>query len=616
MFNFCFLTQVIVMVRNEEKSWLPIGGQIMTKWAEDINPEIPLPEYPRPQYVREDWLNLNGLWDFAIRKKKVKEVSKFDGKILVPFPLESALSGVKKKLKRSQRLWYRHYFTIPESWKRKDLLLHFGAVDWETEVWVNGNLIGFHTGGYNPFSFEISSFLNEGLPNELRLAVYDPTNWSMHERGKQTLTPNTAFYTAVSGIWQTVWLEPVNKTRFDSLRMVPDIDKKTLNISFSGVNILNNDKISISVKSKNKEITSYDGKYQETIELKIPRQKLWSPDSPHLYDITFTLKRGNIEFDNVRSYFGMRKISLIKDKKGIPRLALNNEQLFHFGPLDQGYWPDGLYTAPTDEALLYDIQFTKDLGFNMIRKHLKVEPARWYYHCDKLGVLTWQDMPSGGSIKAGIVGMFLGKINIKIGRLFKSNRACFYNELEEMIENLMNHPSVVVWMPFNESWGQFQTKEVTEFIRSLDSSRLINSASGWVDKKVGDIKDIHVYPGPKMPKIEENRVAVLGEFGGLGFSVEDHIWKTRIYWSYKKYKTKKGLFSKYTDLIKKTKVLVKQGLSAAVYTQTTDIEGEINGFITYDRKVIKMPMNKITTLNKSLYKKPSLKKKKQVKNNH
>jgi beta-galactosidase/beta-glucuronidase len=598
------------MIRTKEKSWQPIGGQIMTKWAEEIDPEIPLSDYPRPQYVRNNWLNLNGLWDYAIRKKNIKEVSKFDGKILVPFPLESALSGVKKKLRRRQRLWYRRYFTVPDNWEGKDLLLHFGAVDWETEVWVNGNLIGFHTGGYSPFSFEISHFLNEGQPNELQLVVYDPTNWGMHERGKQTLTPNAAFYTAVSGIWQTVWLEPVNKTRFNSLRMVPDIDKKTLCISLSGVNILDNDKISIFVKSKNKEITSYEGKYQETIKLKIPEQKLWSPDSPHLYDIKFILKRGTIEFDNVSSYFGMRKISLIKDKKGIPRLALNNEQLFHFGPLDQGYWPDGLYTAPTDEALLYDIQFTKDLGFNMIRKHLKIEPARWYYHCDRLGMLTWQDMPCGGSITAGIVGMFLGKINIKIGRLFESNRACFYNELEEMIENLINHPSIVVWVPFNEAWGQFQTEEVTKFIRSLDSSRLVNSVSGWVDKKVGDIKDIHVYPGPDMPEVEENRAVVLGEFGGLGFKVQNHIWKTRIYWSYKKYKTKKELIVNYTDLIKKTKILVKRGLSAAVYTQTTDIEGEINGFITYDRKKTKMPMKKIANLNKGLYKKPSLNKKK------
>ncbi|MHA1551768.1 MAG: glycoside hydrolase family 2 protein [Candidatus Heimdallarchaeaceae archaeon] len=596
------------MLGNKEKPWHPVKGQIMTKWAKEIDPEIPLPEYPRPQYVRENWLNLNGLWDYAIRKKKVKKISKFDGKILVPFALESALSGVKKKLKRNKRLWYRRYFTVPEKWEGKDLLLHFGAVDWETEVWVNGNLIGFHTGGYNPFSFEISRFLNEGQPNELQLVVYDPTNWGMHERGKQTLTPNTAFYTAVSGIWQTVWLEPVYKTRFDSLRMVPDIDKETLNISFSGVNILNNDMISISVRSKNKEIVFYEGKYQETIELKIPRQKLWSLDSPHLYDITFTLKRGKIEFDNVKSYFGMRKISLIKDKKGILRLALNNDILFQFGTLDQGYWPDGLYTAPTDEALLYDIQFTKDLGFNMIRKHLKVEPARWYYHCDKLGMLTWQDIPSGGSIIAGVVGMILGKINIKIGRLLKSNRTCFYNELEEMIENLMNHPSVVVWIPFNEAWGQFQTKEVTDFIRSLDNSRLINSASGWVDKQVGDMKDIHVYPGPDIPKLEENRVAVLGEFGGLGFKVQDHLWKTKIYWSYKKYKTKKELITNYTSLIKKTKTLVKQGLAAAVYTQTTDVEGEINGFITYDRKKIKMPMKKIATLNQSLYKIPSVKK--------
>ncbi len=598
------------MIRTKEKSWQPIGGQIMTKWAEEIDPEIPLSDYPRPQYVRDDWLNLNGLWDYAIRKKNIKEVSKFDGKILVPFPLESALSGVKKKLRRRQRLWYRRYFTVPDNWEGKDLLLHFGAVDWETEVWVNGNLIGFHTGGYSPFSFEISHFLNEGQPNELQLVVYDPTNWGMHERGKQTLTPNTAFYTAVSGIWQTVWLEPVNKTRFNSLRMVPDIDKKTLNISLSGVNILGNDKISIFVKSKNKEITSYEGKYQETTELKIPKQKLWSPDSPHLYDIKFILKRGTIEFDVVRSYFGMRKISLIKDKKGFPRLALNNKQLFHFGPLDQGYWPDGLYTAPTDEALLTDIQFTKDLGFNMIRKHLKIEPSRWYYHCDRLGMLTWQDMPCGGSIKAGIIGMLLGKINIKVGRLLESNRACFYNELEKMIENLSNHPSIVVWVPFNEAWGQFQTEEVTEFIRSLDSSRLINSASGWVDKKVGDIKDIHVYPGPDIPKVEEDRAVVLGEFGGLGFKVQNHIWKTRIYWSYKKYKTKKELITNYTTLIKKTKTLVKQGLSAAVYTQTTDVEGEINGFITYDRKKTKMPMKKIAKLNKSLYNKPSLKKKK------
>ncbi len=568
----------------QRPSWKLILSNIVTRWSKDVSPKNPLPEYPRPQFKRNDWLSLNGLWDYAIRPKSVKSVRTFDGKILVPFPIESALSGIKRKLGHKQRLWYRCKFSTPESWKDKNLLLHFGAVDWEATVWINGMRVGSHKGGYVPFSFDISEHLKEN-ENEIRVAVWDPTNKGNQERGKQSLRPWGIYYTAISGIWQTVWLEPVPISRIESIKMIPDVDKESLNLMIKVHGLKARDKIQLEVKDGNKEIISTTENPDPNYILKIPDPILWSPSSPVLYDLIIKLERDGKILDEVESYFGMRKIGFGKDKNGIVRIELNNKPLFQYGTLDQGYWPDGLYTAPTDEALRYDIEITKALGFNMIRKHVKVEPARWYYYCDKLGMLVWQDMPNGGKL------LLRGKVSKKY----------YWNELAAMLSTLYNHPSIIVWVPFNEGWGQFQTKKVVNAIKKYDPSRLVDNASGWFDKKVGDIRDIHNYPGPKMPKLEEKRAAVLGEFGGLGLKIKDHIWGSKMSWSYRQASNTEKLTQRYIKLINKLKPLIKGGLCAAIYTQITDVEAEINGLLTYDREIIKIDEEQLRKLNLSLF---------------
>jgi hypothetical protein len=574
-------------------TWKIKSDKIITRWAKDVDPEKPLPEYPRPQLVRENWLNLNGLWDYAILNKNQSTANSFEGEILVPFPVESALSGVNKKLRPKEKLWYRRVFKLPESWNNKKLLLHFGAVDFQTDVWLNENYLGTHEGGYTPFSFEISDYIQEN-ENELKISVWDPTNKGCQERGKQFLKPFLIYYTSISGIWQTIWLEPISKTHIKYLKFITDIDNGTIEINPKILEAQSNTKIKIDIKdSKGKIIASGSFNFDEKIRLKISDAVLWNPENPYLYDLDIKLLNGIEEVDNVKSYFGMRKINIEKNENGIPRIYLNNEEIFQYGTLDQGYWPDGLYTAPTDEALKYDIEITKELRFNMIRKHVKIEPARWYYHCDRIGMLVWQDMPNGG------------KNWVIIGR--RRNKKCkenYYNSLGSMISNFYNSPSIIVWVPFNESWGQFETKEVSKFIRNKDPTRLIDSASGYNDKKVGDIKDIHKYPGPKIPKIEEERAAVLGEFGGLGLKIEDHIWmKKKFNWAYRKSKDPDKFAEKYSNLISKLKPLINQGLCAAVYTQITDVEGEINGLLTYDREVIKIDKDLLKSLQKDLIQK-------------
>ncbi|MFX1255926.1 MAG: glycoside hydrolase family 2 protein [Promethearchaeota archaeon] len=581
------------MVNNESK-WAPVKGQIMTRWAQNVSSEYPLPEYPRPQLKRKEWLNLNGLWEYAIRPKHQHTVKTFDGKILVPFPIESALSGVCKKISHKAKLWYRRQFTIPENWKERRILLHFGAVDWEATIWINDKLVGSHQGGFVPFSFEITEFL-KSEENELIVSVWDPTDKGRHECGKQSLKPYLIFYSAVSGIWQTVWLEPVPQAYFQQLRMTSDIDTNELELEMFGRYTQRGDSARILLKDGNKEIFSSEAPINEKIVIKLTDPKLWSPQSPFLYSLTLQLVRAGEILDEIESYFAMRKISLIKDKKGFPRIALNNKPVFQYGLLDQGYWPDGLYTAPTDEALLHDIKITKMLGFNMIRKHVKVEPARWYYHCDKLGVLVWQDMPNGGIFN------LLTIRHLSLGRWKKAVRDAFYNELQAMIDFLYNSPAIVTWVPFNEGWGQFETEKVVKQVKSQDSSRLINAASGWFDKKVGDIKDIHIYPGPKLPEIESHRAAVIGEFGGLGLKVKDHIWlRKRIYWAYRTAPNKQEFFERYSRLISQLIPMISQGLCAAIYTQTTDIEGEINGLLTYDREITKIDPDQIAELHQRL----------------
>jgi len=513
-------------------------------------------------------------------------VSSFDGKILVPFPIESALSGVKKKLKHKQRLWYQRIFFISESWKAKRILLHFGAVDWEATIWVNKKKVGTHKGGYVPFSFEITEYISENKENELIIAVWDPTKKRHQGRGKQTSKPIGVFYTAVSGIWQTVWLEPVPNTYINNLRMVPDIDEEILSLNVKIINSQPEDKIDLEVKDGNVEILATSGSINQEFTLKIPNPRLWSTEEPFLYDLIIKLNRGGKILDEVKSYFGMRKIGLGRDEKGFRTIELNNKQIFQYGTLDQGYWPDGLYTAPTDEALRYDIEITKELGFNLIRKHIKIEPLRWYYFCDKMGVLVWQDMPSGGRM---------------FRRRKKFGRINYYYELESMISTLFNSPSIVMWVPFNEGWGQFETKKVVKKIKNQDPYRLINNASGWFDKGIGDVRDCHKYPSPDIPNDLKGRAAVCGEFGGLGLKIENHMWHKRFKWSYKKSKDVNLLTEKYSELILRLQNLISMGLCAAIYTQTTDVEGEINGLLTYDREVIKMDVKRVRELNLSLY---------------
>lgn len=581
-------------------SWNPIKGQIMTRWVKDVNPESPFPDYPRPQLERKEWLNLNGQWDYAIRPKNQNMVSSFDGKILVPYPVESALSGVKRKVGPKQKLWYRCNFKIQKSWKGQRLLLHFGAVEWETTVWVNGSEVGSHRGGYTPFSFDISENIQEN--NEIKVAVWDPTNKGGQNRGKQTLRPFGVFYTAITGIWQTVWLEPVPETYLESLKIIPDIDKSVLKVEANVHNLGKSDIISVKVKDGEKEIKEATGDAMKPLSVSMPSVKLWSPENPFLYDLEIILKREAKILDHVSSYVGMRKIALGVGENGNKTIELNNKSVFQYGTLDQGYWPDGLYTAPTDEALRYDIEITKKLGFNMIRKHVKIEPARWYYYCDKIGVLVWQDLPNAG--KTGLVNLLINMMKSQErfeGKRKDYEKIDFYNELEEMISSLYNHPSIVVWVPFNEGWGQFETEKVVEKTRELDSTRLINNASGWHDKGVGDICDCHHYPSPKFPENVRNRAPVCGEFGGLGLKVEDHMWKKMFKWSYKKSPDALELTEKYAELIKKLKELKNLGLTAAVYTQTTDVEGEVNGLLTYDREIIKIGIENIKKFNSSLF---------------
>jgi beta-galactosidase/beta-glucuronidase len=588
------------------KSWSPVGDQILTRWAKDVDPKLPLPEYPRPQFERKEWFNLNGLWDYAICPKDVFEVKDFDGKILVPFPIESALSGVGKKLHPNETLWYHRKFQILDNWKGKKIILHFGAVDWESRIWINKNKIGDHKGGYTPFEFDISDSLNDG-ENEITISVWDPTDKGKQERGKQSLNPKNIFYTAVSGIWQTVWLEPVPKTYLERIYIKTDIDNGTVSIQSVVKNPESNDYLEAEIINDKNQDSFGKCEVNQEINIKIRSPKLWSPDDPFLYSIKFLIKRGNETLDEVSSYFGMRKVTLSDGEKGIVRIKFNNEKFFQFGTLDQGYWPDGLYTAPTDEALKYDIHITKELGFNMIRKHVKVEPARWYYHCDKLGILVWQDMPNGGFISPILEPLNAKEykeIIKKTGRNTEEKQN-YYNELSSMIKSLYNFPSIIVWVPFNEGWGQFETEEVTKRVKQQDPFRLVDSASGWYDYSytLGDIYDMHRYPNPLLPDINKAnlRALVVGEFGGLGLEVESHMWITTEKFFYRNFEDSSKLTKRYERLIRKVNSLREDGLSAAIYTQITDVEGENNGLLTYDRDVIKIDQKKLRDLNLSTY---------------
>ncbi|MBN1845006.1 MAG: hypothetical protein JW810_04945 [Sedimentisphaerales bacterium] len=550
-----------------------------TPWTEAVSPEKVWPEYPRPQMVRPQWTNLNGLWDYAIVDRQADRPASWDGKILVPFAAESALSGVKKAVQPQQRLWYRRSFTAPARQPSERVLLHFGAVDWQCTVWVNGAEIGRHTGGYDPFSFDITNHL-QPADNELVLAVWDPTDAGYQPRGKQVLRPGGIMYTAVSGIWQTVWLETVPANHVESLKIVPDVDRGLVTVT---VQTAGPAPVAIEALDQGQTVASKQDFAGRPIELPIPAAKLWSPVDPHLYDLKVSLMQAGRPVDEVTGYFGMRKIEVAPDKEGILRLKLNNEVLFQYGPLDQGWWPDGLYTPPTDEAIRYDIAMTKKFGMNMARKHVKYECARWYYWCDKLGLLVWQDMPAGDSPRND------------------ESKANFRRELSSMIDALHNFPCIVMWVPFNEGWGQYDTPEIVRWIQQYDPTRPVNEASGWHDRQSGNISDIHSYPGPGMRPVEEKRAVVLGEFGGLGMPVKGHTWQEERNWGYVSFQSKADLTDAYVDLLTRMRPLIGQGLSAAVYTQTSDVEVEVNGLMTYDRKLVKMDLARCAAAALKLY---------------
>jgi galactose mutarotase len=538
---------------------------LATRWARGVHAARVLPEYPRPQLMRPAWQNLNGSWDYAITDKDATQPASWDGKILVPFPVQSRLSGVARAVSESQRLWYRRRFHAPALARGGRLLLHFGAVDWDATVYVNGQKVGEHRGGYDPFTVDVTGALRRG-EQELVVGVWDPTDRGPQPRGKQVLSPGGIWYTAVTGIWQTVWLEPVPATYVSSLVITPDVGAGMVRVRVEAAGAAATPGVRVTVLDGQRTVVRGSGAAGDPIALAIPNAKLWSPRDPFLYGLRVTVDGG----DAVSSYFGMRTIAVARDSAGTNRLMLNGRPLFELGTLDQGWWPDGLYTAPTDAALLNDLEALRRLGFNLIRKHVKVEPERWYSWCDRLGILVWQDVPSGNNDTP-------------------DGKADFAAELERVVDALRNHPSIVMWVPFNEGWGQHDTGRYVAWLKAHDPTRLVDDASGWTDQRVGDVMDMHDYPGPGMPALEPGRAAVLGEFGGLGLPIAGHLWNERSTWGYRTFTTTGALWSAYRRLMTELRPLVAGGLSAAVYTQTTDVETEVNGLMTYDRAVVKLP---------------------------
>ena len=595
--NFLTILFVLALCSSTFAQWKPAGDKIKTSWGEQLDPKNVLPEYPRPIMERNDWKNLNGLWKYAITKKGDPTPAAYQGDILVPFAVESSLSGVGKMINEKEELWYQRTFDIPSAWRGKQILLHFGAVDWKAEVWVNDVKVGEHTGGFTPFYFDITSVLNKGN-NDLVVKVWDPSDRGEQPRGKQIANPHGIWYTPVTGIWQTVWLEPVATQYITNLKTTPDIDNNSVKVEVAA-NTTSADKVEVKVFDGKNLVAKGAALNGVPVELTMPANaKLWSPDSPFLYNMEVTLYKDGKAIDQVKSYTAMRKYSIRKGQNGITRLQLNNKDYFQFGPLDQGWWPDGLYTAPTDEALVYDLKKTKDFGYNIVRKHVKVEPARWYTHCDQLGLIVWQDMPNGGpSPQWQARNYFNGTEVIRSA----ASEANYRKEWKEIIDCLYSYPSIAVWVPFNEAWGQFKTPEIVAWTKEYDPSRLVNPASGGNHYTCGDILDLHHYPGPNMFLYDPRRATVLGEYGGIGLVVEGNTWvNDKKNWGYVKFNTSDEVTNEYIKYGKHLLELIRKGFSAAVYTQTTDVEGEINGLMTYDRKVIKMNEAKVREINQQI----------------
>lgn len=565
---------------------------MLTPWGEALDREHPLPEYPRPQLRRNSYLNLNGIWEYAITKT-VEKPAAMQGEIVVPFSPETPLSGVGHILQPDEYLWYRRSVTLPEGFFRGGrLLLHFGAVDQCCTVWVNGQEAGSHTGGYLPFALDVTELI-EGDAFTLELCVTDPTDTGSLSRGKQRLKNTGIWYTPQSGIWQTVWMECVPENYLRSLRITPKPEENAVHIRLEA-----DDPAMAAVTICRDGGIIAEGQTDENGEstLTIPAEKLrlWSPEEPFLYDVSIVLPGG----DRVESYFGMRAFGIGKDEKGLPRLLLNGKPYFQNGLLDQGYWSDGYYTAPSDEALIHDIAEMKRLGFNMLRKHIKVEPLRWYYHCDRLGMLVWQDMMNGGESYSPLSIYVFSNLGLRVkddryryfSRSDEAGRTHYYEELGQMIDLLYNTVSLALWVPFNEGWGQFDALKAAAFIRKRDDTRPIDHASGWYDQGGGDIKSIHWYFRPyhhKQPS-KEQRPICLTEYGGYNCAVPGHCWGEGAEFGYKKISDPAEFNRAFQKLIEEQIIPAKErGLAAAVYTQVSDVEGERNGLLTYDRKVCK-----------------------------
>lgn len=583
---------------------------LKTQWTEEVDPANPLPEYPRPQLVRTSWQNLNGPWDYAILPKGTTPEAGFQGKITVPFAVESLLSGVQLKVGPDQELWYEREVSLQLDCKNRRTIIHFGAVDWEAEVWVNGKPAGSHQGGFDGFSLDISDLLLPGDKQRIRVRVWDPSDAGPQPRGKQVQEPRGIWYTPVTGIWQTVWLETVPIQHITALTSRTDWENQILVFRPEIQSNRQDLTVQINLTDPQGFSETKSAKLGEPIQIHLTSPRPWSPSDAFLYQVRVTLYQGKNLLDEASSYAAFRDIRMAKDAHGHQRMMLNGEEVFHYGPLDQGWWPDGLYTAPTDEALLFDIQKTREMGFNMIRKHVKVEPARWYYHADRLGMLVWQDMPSGDmgnrwEIRPGVIRKGMNKERTP------ASEKIFTTEWSEIIEELKFFPSIVVWVPFNEAWGQFKTKEITALTRELDPTRLINSASGGNfelegNRVVGDILDLHNYPDPVMPDpaiFGSNSCLVLGEYGGLGLPIGGHTWQQKDNWGYQSFKSQDELEARYRALVEDLKELISKGLAAAVYTQTTDVEIETNGLMTYDRKVIKIPTAVLFEIHQKLLQK-------------
>ena len=584
---------------------------LRTRWFDEVDRSCPLAEYPRPQLRRSDWLCLNGLWEYAFTSDVRDVPEKFDGTITVPFAPESELSGVCRKLQPHERLWYRRRVTLPESFAGKRCILHFGAVDWQCVVYVNGIVAVEHTGGYCPFSADVTDLL-QGGENTIVVRVYDPTDGGWQNRGKQALESHGFWYTGTSGIWQTVWMEPVCDTYIRSIRMLPDIDAGELRLC---ADISGEAELFVRVKSADEVV--FEGVVPEDdAHIPVPDARLWSPEDPFLYDLELELLRDGETSDRVCSYFGMRKFST-GVVNGITRLFLNNQPYFQRGLLDQGYYPDGGLTPPTDDAMIFDIRKMKELGFNMLRKHIKVELARWYYHCDRLGMLVWQDMVSGGqwigNFYAGVVPNILGTcprltpFTVRDDRYKRFSRekpewrAQYEAELREMLDTLMNGVSIYCWVPFNEAWGQFDAVRIAKAVKAYDPSRIVDHASGWYDQGAGDVMSMHKYILP-IPKIRsDKRAFVVSEFGGYSLVCDGHVWNKKKSFGYLMYRSKQTLTEAYRKLIEKQIMpLIPKYLSAFVYTQVTDVEFEVNGILTYDREIVKIDENTLKSLNNKM----------------